>query len=107
PPIGHREEKVCQVRWEAAAATVTAVPCKLTPPKLDANEIKVVYLRCTGGKVGATPALVPKIGPLGLSPKKVGGDIAKATGNPEQPRSLWKASSHYDIPQLAARFGPR
>ena len=40
-----------------------------------------MYLRCTGGEVGATSALAPKIGPLGLSPKKVGDDIAKATGD--------------------------
>uniref|UniRef100_G3U0U5 Large ribosomal subunit protein uL11 n=1 Tax=Loxodonta africana TaxID=9785 RepID=G3U0U5_LOXAF len=51
------------------------------PPKFDPNEIKVVYLRCTGGEVGATCALAPKIGHLGLSPKKVGDDIAKATGD--------------------------
>ncbi|XP_021117674.1 60S ribosomal protein L12 isoform X1 [Heterocephalus glaber] len=51
------------------------------PPKFDPNEVKVVYLRCTGGEVGATSALAPKIGPLGLSPKKVGDDIAKATGD--------------------------
>ena len=51
------------------------------PPKLDPNEIKVVYLRCTGGEVGAMSVLAPKIGPLGLSPKKVGDDIAKATGD--------------------------
>ena len=51
------------------------------PPKFDPNEIKVVYLRCTSGEVGATSALAPKIGPLGLSPKKVGDDIAKATGD--------------------------
>ncbi|XP_051019165.1 60S ribosomal protein L12-like [Acomys russatus] len=51
------------------------------PPKFDPNEIKVVYLRWTGGEVGATSALAPKIGPLGLSPKKVGDDIAKATGD--------------------------
>uniref|UniRef100_A0A2I3HI31 Large ribosomal subunit protein uL11 n=1 Tax=Nomascus leucogenys TaxID=61853 RepID=A0A2I3HI31_NOMLE len=51
------------------------------PLKFDPNEIKVVYLRCTGGEVGATSALAPKIGPLGLSPKKVGDDIAKATGD--------------------------
>ncbi|XP_037596400.1 uncharacterized protein LOC108308151 [Cebus imitator] len=38
-------------------------------------------LRCTGGEVGATSALAPKIGPLGLSPKKAGDDIAKATGD--------------------------
>jgi large subunit ribosomal protein L12e len=40
-----------------------------------------VYLRCVGGEVGATSSLAPKIGPLGLSPKKVGDDIAKATGD--------------------------
>ena len=31
--------------------------------------------------MGATSTLAPKIGPLGLSPKKVGDDIAKATGD--------------------------
>ncbi|XP_011932733.1 PREDICTED: 60S ribosomal protein L12-like [Cercocebus atys] len=50
-------------------------------PKCDPNEIKVVHLRCTVGEVGATSALAPKIGPLGLSPKKAGDDIAKATGD--------------------------
>ncbi|XP_004629092.1 60S ribosomal protein L12-like [Octodon degus] len=50
------------------------------PPKFDPSEIKVVYLRCTSGELGAS-ALAPKIGPLGLPPKKVGDDIAKATGN--------------------------
>ena len=49
------------------------------PPKFDPNEVKIVCLRCTGGEVGATSSLAPKIGPLGLSPKKVGDDIAKAT----------------------------
>lgn len=39
------------------------------------------HLRATGGEVGASSALAPKIGPLGLSPKKVGEDIAKATGD--------------------------
>jgi large subunit ribosomal protein L12e len=51
------------------------------PPKFDPTEIKNVYLRCVGGEVGATSSLAPKIGPLGLSPKKVGDDIAKATGD--------------------------
>jgi len=51
------------------------------PPKLDPNEIKVITLRATGGEVGASSALAPKIGPLGLSTKKVGEDIAKATGD--------------------------
>ncbi|SOV08106.1 probable 60S ribosomal protein L12 [Ustilago sp. UG-2017a] len=50
-------------------------------PKIDPNEIKIIYLRATGGEVGASSALAPKIGPLGLSPKKVGEDIAKATGD--------------------------
>ena len=36
-------------------------------------------LRAVGGEVGATSSLAPKIGPLGLSPKKVGDDIAKGT----------------------------
>ncbi|KAK5127294.1 60S ribosomal protein L12 [Meristemomyces frigidus] len=35
----------------------------------------------SGGEIGASSALAPKIGPLGLSPKKVGEDIAKATGD--------------------------
>ncbi|RBR22756.1 uncharacterized protein FIESC28_04319 [Fusarium coffeatum] len=51
------------------------------PPKFDPNEVKVIHLRATGGEVGASSALAPKIGPLGLSPKKVGEDIAKATGD--------------------------
>jgi len=49
------------------------------PPKIDPNEVKVITLRATGGEVGSSSALAPKIGPLGLSPKKVGEDIAKAT----------------------------
>jgi len=50
-------------------------------PKFDPTAITVVYLRAVGGEVGATSSLAPKIGPLGLSPKKVGDDIAKATGD--------------------------
>ncbi|EFE41682.1 hypothetical protein TRV_03511 [Trichophyton verrucosum HKI 0517] len=51
------------------------------PPKPDPTEVKVIHLRATGGEVGAQSALAPKIGPLGLSPKKIGEDIAKATGD--------------------------
>ncbi|KAK1770539.1 ribosomal protein L11 [Phialemonium atrogriseum] len=51
------------------------------PPKVDPTEIKVIHLRATGGEVGSSATLAPKIGPLGLSPKKVGEDIAKATGD--------------------------
>ena len=49
--------------------------------KCDPSEIKAVYLKCTGGEVSAMSALAPKMGPLGLSPKKVGDDITKATGD--------------------------
>lgn len=49
------------------------------PPKFDPNSIIEVYVRATGGEVGAASSLAPKIGPLGLSPKKVGEDIAKET----------------------------
>ena len=41
------------------------------PPKFDPTAINFVYLRAVGGEVGATSSLAPKIGPLGLSPKKV------------------------------------
>jgi large subunit ribosomal protein L12e len=57
-------------------------------PKLDPNEEKIIHLRATGGEVGASSALAPKIGPLGLSPKKVGEDIAKATGDWVRTKSL-------------------
>ena len=49
------------------------------PPKFDPTAITYVYLKVVGGEVGATSSLAPKIGPLGLSPKKVGDDIAKNT----------------------------
>ncbi|KAK4027155.1 60S ribosomal protein L12 [Daphnia magna] len=49
------------------------------PPKFDPSEVKIIYLRAVGGEIGATSSLAPKIGPLGLSPKKVGEDIAKGT----------------------------
>jgi len=49
------------------------------PPKFDPAQIVTVYLRVAGGEVPGGSSLAPKIGPLGLSPKKVGDDIAKAT----------------------------
>merc|ERR1739843_12787 len=48
-------------------------------PKFDPTEIKIVKFRTVGGEIGATSSLAPKVGPLGLSPKKIGEDIAKAT----------------------------
>lgn len=35
-------------------------------PKIDPNEVKIIYLRAMGGEVGSSSALAPKIGPLGL-----------------------------------------
>ncbi|KAI4374267.1 hypothetical protein MLD38_012279 [Melastoma candidum] len=49
------------------------------PPKFDPTQVVDVYVRVTGGEVGAASSLAPKIGPLGLSPKKIGEDIAKET----------------------------
>ena len=49
------------------------------PPKFDPTAIMEVFVRATGGEVGAASSLAPKIGPLGLSPKKIGEDIAKET----------------------------
>ena len=49
-------------------------------PKNDPNAITYLYMRVTGGEVGAPSALAPKVGPLGLSPKKIGEDIAANTG---------------------------
>lgn len=44
----------------------TSLPPVTMAPKIDPNEIKYIYLRTTGGEVGAPSALAPKIGPLGL-----------------------------------------
>jgi len=49
------------------------------PPKFDPNAVFTVYCRAVGGEVPATSSLAPKIGPLGLSPKKIGDDIQKGT----------------------------
>lgn len=63
-----------------------------------------MILRAIGGEVGNTAALAPKLGPLGLSPKKIGEDIQKNTqewkGLPitvkltiiNRQVSLWRAS---------------
>ncbi|KAL4224699.1 60S ribosomal protein L12 [Mactra antiquata] len=51
------------------------------PPKFDPTAITIVYVKAVGGEVPATSSLAPKIGPLGLSPKKIGDDIQKNTGD--------------------------
>ena len=61
-------------RWtffQLSQMQVHLTPADLTmPPNLDPSEIRVVYLRCTSGEVGATYALAPKISPLALVSKK-------------------------------------
>eukprot|EP00811_Abedinium_folium_P009983 NODE_19232_length_853_cov_5.275482.p2 GENE.NODE_19232_length_853_cov_5.275482~~NODE_19232_length_853_cov_5.275482.p2 ORF type:complete len:166 (+),score=64.61 NODE_19232_length_853_cov_5.275482:99-596(+) len=48
-------------------------------PKFDPNEIKIVRLRQYGAEQAPSSVLAPKVGPLGMSPKKVGDDIVKGT----------------------------
>mmetsp|Transcript_52694 Transcript_52694/g.73072 ORF Transcript_52694/g.73072 Transcript_52694/m.73072 type:complete len:168 (-) Transcript_52694:74-577(-) len=48
-------------------------------PRGDPNAITTLVLRVTGGEIGNPSALAPKLGPLGLNPKKIGDDIAKNT----------------------------
>jgi large subunit ribosomal protein L12e len=45
------------------------------PPKADPTEIKYVIIRSTGGEVPGGSVLAPKLGPLGVPPKKAGDDI--------------------------------
>ena len=49
------------------------------PAKGNPAEIKIISLRCFGGEAAGASALAPKVGPLGLSAKKIADDIAKAT----------------------------
>ena len=49
------------------------------PPKFDPSAVSVIVLRTVGGEPPAMSALAPKLGPLGLSPKKIGDDIQKGT----------------------------
>merc|ERR1712157_94580 len=51
----------------------------IMPPKFDPTAIMIVKLRTVGGEVAPTATLAPKVGPLGLSPKKIGDDICKNT----------------------------
>eukprot|EP00300_Choanocystis_sp_HF-7_P025535 c27455_g1_i1.p1 GENE.c27455_g1_i1~~c27455_g1_i1.p1 ORF type:complete len:165 (+),score=14.93 c27455_g1_i1:46-540(+) len=50
-------------------------------PKFDPNAITEIIIKTVGGEVAGVSSLAPKLGPLGLAPKKVGDDIAKATGD--------------------------
>ena len=48
-------------------------------PKFDPNEVKIVYVRQVAGEPAPSSVLAPQGGPLGMSPKKIGDDIVKAT----------------------------
>ncbi|CAF4839906.1 unnamed protein product, partial [Rotaria socialis] len=50
-------------------------------PKFDPTAVYEIMVRVTGGEAPGGSSLAPKIGPLGLSPKKVGDDIAKSTAD--------------------------
>jgi len=47
------------------------------PPKFDPSSVMYVVLRQYGGEPAPSSVLAPKIGPLGMSPKKIGDDIVK------------------------------
>ena len=49
------------------------------PPKGNSDAITIVYLRCFGGEAAGASSLAPKVGPLGLSAKKIADDVAKGT----------------------------
>ncbi|XP_055118593.1 large ribosomal subunit protein uL11-like, partial [Symphalangus syndactylus] len=92
----------CNFLWSSRIRVHPTPATSLVPPKFDPNEIKVIYLRCTRGEVGATSVLAPKIGPLGLSPKKAGDDIAKATGDWKGLRITVKLTSQNRQAQIEA-----
>eukprot|EP01127_Copromyxa_protea_P004547 TRINITY_DN143_c0_g1_i2.p2 TRINITY_DN143_c0_g1~~TRINITY_DN143_c0_g1_i2.p2 ORF type:complete len:169 (+),score=47.54 TRINITY_DN143_c0_g1_i2:41-547(+) len=49
------------------------------PPKSDPSVPVEITVRVTGGISGNPASLAPKVGPLGMSPKKIADDIAKVT----------------------------
>ncbi|KNB44926.1 60S ribosomal protein L12 [Blastocystis sp. subtype 4] len=48
-------------------------------PPAPAGPATIIYLRAVGGESASPATLAPKVGPLGMAPKKVGDDIQKAT----------------------------
>nr|ACU45035.1 60s ribosomal protein L12 [Pfiesteria piscicida] len=49
------------------------------PPKFDSTAVNIIFIRTIGGEIGAVSSLAPKLGPLGLAPKKIGEQLSKAT----------------------------
>jgi large subunit ribosomal protein L12e len=60
-------------------STATTTHTFTMPGKFDPTEEKIIMMRAIGGEMGAAASLAPKVGPLGLSPKKVGEDIMKCS----------------------------
>lgn len=59
-------------------------------PKFNPNKITIIYLNYTSEEVGAMSVLVPKVDSLGLTSKKVGDGITKATGDLKGLRTTMK-----------------
>ncbi|KAK7043287.1 60S ribosomal protein L12 [Halocaridina rubra] len=66
---------------EPLSTNVLPLPYQLMHPCMLSGRRGGGWRKCVGGEMAATSSLAPKIGPLGLSPKKVGDDIMKATGD--------------------------
>jgi len=49
------------------------------PGRFDPTAVTYLIMRVPGGEPPAASVLAPRLGPLGMSPKKVGDDVAKAT----------------------------
>lgn len=47
--------------------------------RFDRDAITTIIMRVPGGEPAPASVLAPRVGPLGMSPKKLGDDIAKAT----------------------------
>jgi len=73
------------------------------PPKFDPSAVVEVYVRATGGEVGAASSLAPKIGPLGLSPKKIGKTPACMLSPRERCACVCFAVAQTRPPPLAVR----
>ena len=51
---------------------ITNIKTLISQAHENMGDIKIITMRAVGGEVGAASALAPKVGPLGLSPKKIG-----------------------------------
>ncbi|XP_052050512.1 60S ribosomal protein L12-like [Apodemus sylvaticus] len=81
-PGSAKEEAAVHLLPRSSHIRVPPTPAGSTmPSKFDPTEVKITYLRYTGGDVSTHICLGLPNHHLGLSPKKVGDDTAKATGD--------------------------